>query len=320
MNLSQMPKVSIIIPVYNGANYLKASIDAALSQTYANLEVIVVNDGSNDHGATHEIALTYGDKIRYFQKENGGVSSALNYGIREMTGEYFSWLSHDDLYTPDKVKDSIEALLALGAIDGRTVAYSGGNYIDKDSKIVKVFPVFLQTNKCYSSFEMISQVVKHSTLNGCCMLIPKTVFETCGGFAENLRYSQDSLMWYQMFLHGFGLVYDGKPNVMYRLHTAQTSHTRHELFEKDANYIAQLLAPELLKISSKKQNMLYQYALHMAKYRCVQVVETMQACAAGSECKFTVAQRLNLWSRLIYGGIRGSIKKVYYRSVLKVKV
>ena len=101
------PKVSIIIPVYNGAEFMREAIDSALAQTYPHIEVIVVNDGSRDDGATREIALSYGDRIRYFEKENGGVSSALNLGIRNMTGDYFSWLSHDDAYLPDNVQASV---------------------------------------------------------------------------------------------------------------------------------------------------------------------------------------------------------------------
>ena len=76
------PLVSIIIPVYNGSDYIKQAIDSALAQTYPHVEVVVINDGSKDKGKTEKIAKSYGEKIRYFYKENGGVGSALNLGIQ----------------------------------------------------------------------------------------------------------------------------------------------------------------------------------------------------------------------------------------------
>ena len=76
--MNYQPKVTIIIPVYNGSNFLAQAIDAALAQTYKNCEILVINDGSKDDGASEKIALSYGDKIKYFCKENGGVSSVLN--------------------------------------------------------------------------------------------------------------------------------------------------------------------------------------------------------------------------------------------------
>ena len=77
-------KLSVVIPVFNIEDYIGKCLDSVLAQTYQNYEIIVVNDGSCDDGKTEEIALSYGDKIRYFSKENGGVSSALNFGIEKM--------------------------------------------------------------------------------------------------------------------------------------------------------------------------------------------------------------------------------------------
>ena len=111
--VEELPKVSIVIPVYNGSDYLDKAIQSALNQSYQNVEIIVVNDGSNDGGKTAEIAGSYGDKIRYIEKENGGVSSALNRGIEAMTGEYFSWLSHDDEYRNEKIEKQVDALRAF---------------------------------------------------------------------------------------------------------------------------------------------------------------------------------------------------------------
>ena len=103
-------KVSVIIPVYNGSNFLESAIESVINQTYNNIEIIVVNDGSNDNGKTKKIAEKYLGKIRYFEKPNGGVATALNLGLRLMTGDFFAWLSHDDFYHPDKIQKSVDAI------------------------------------------------------------------------------------------------------------------------------------------------------------------------------------------------------------------
>jgi len=107
MNNKDNPFVSIVIPVYNGAKYLSDAIESAINQTYPNIEILVINDGSQDNNATDKVARAYGNKINYYTKENGGVASALNLGISKMKGEYFSWLSHDDWYLPDKIRKEI---------------------------------------------------------------------------------------------------------------------------------------------------------------------------------------------------------------------
>ena len=147
MDKAFTPKVSIIIPVYNGSLYMREAINSALSQTYRNIEVIVVNDGSNDEGKTKDIALSYGGQIRYFEKENGGVSTALNLGIQNMSGEYFSWLSHDDKYLPDKVEKQIKTLLKVP--DKNAVCICRDKQIDKNGKFIRNGRKFFVSNGMY---------------------------------------------------------------------------------------------------------------------------------------------------------------------------
>ena len=308
------PKVSIIIPVYNGSNYLECAIHCALNQTYENIEVLVVNDGSADGGATEKIAGSFGDRIRYFSKPNGGVSSALNYGIREMTGDYFSWLSHDDAYAPTKVADAVELLRSAG--NEKTIAYTCGHYIDKEGKTLKQFPHNLEQGRRYSGAEMAAFSVRNGTLNGCGMLIPRAAFEEFGGFDESLRYSQDTLMWLTLFFGGYGLISDAKDNVMMRLHGGQVSRNRQDLFLRDSMAIARKLAPDMAKCSNGGSNLLYLYALRMAQYNCGAVVRYYRDFAL-EHCPFTRMQRLNLALRLVYGRFRGTLKTIYYRFILR---
>ena len=192
--LGVSPKVSIVIPVYNGADYLDEAVRSALGQTYKNIEVIVVNDGSADAGASERIALKYGDRVRYFSKPNGGVASALNYAISEMSGDYFSWLSHDDLYCEDKVERDIEVLSSVTAPEReRAIVYS--DYAVFSSDPDKAIPVRLQA---VPPDQFRYWITVKNSLHGCTLLIPKTAFAECGVFDENLRTTQDYDLWFRM--------------------------------------------------------------------------------------------------------------------------
>ena len=183
------PKVSIVIPVYNGADYMRYAIDSALNQTYKNIEVIVVNDGSKDDGKTKKIAKEYGDKIKYYEKENGGVSTALNLAIKKMTGDYFSWLSHDDEYFPTKVEEGVKALKNTT----KTIAISDFCTIDEHGTFMNNITFEHEKVENSSYFPLFE-----GSLNGITLLIPKDAFDNCGDFDEGLRCTQDYDLWYKM--------------------------------------------------------------------------------------------------------------------------
>lgn len=188
--MKKNPLVSIIIPVYNGANFVKEAIDSALAQTYKNIEIIVVNDGSNDNGRTEQIIKSFGNKVTYYKKNNGGVSTALNLGIQMMKGEYFSWLSHDDMYFPQKIEKQVDF---LKKIPKNTIVYS--NYIEIDQKSKELTKYIL-------NHELLEEKPEYSLLrgaiNGNTLLIPKKAFNEIGLFNEQLRCVQDYELWQRM--------------------------------------------------------------------------------------------------------------------------
>src|SRR3989441_7830895 len=103
-----MPVVSVVIPVYNGERYLADAIQSVLDQTYQNLEVIVVDDGSRDGSAA--VAKRFGEAIRYVHRANGGVCKARNTGIAVARGTYLAFLDQDDLWLPDKLAAQVAYL------------------------------------------------------------------------------------------------------------------------------------------------------------------------------------------------------------------
>ena len=312
-----MPLVSIIIPVYNGERFMREAIDSALAQDYENKEIIVVNDGSTDGGATEEIALSYGEAIRYFKKENGGVSSALNLGIANMKGEYFSWLSHDDRYLPNKVSTTMKALLEHD--DKSLIGLCEICQIDADSKQLAE----LRTRKRFPEGivigwqEALTELFTYGCFNGCALMIPREVFEKCGGFCEELRYAQDWLMWLKIFLEGYSLVYTSEVAVESRVHAGQLTNTGIALFHRDSQRISEMLLPKLIKKSDRENNFLYMFACNNARYNNGSVVRDCLKEGIAEDL-LSFGQEMKIRFLALYGKIRPLIRKIYYKIVKRV--
>jgi glycosyltransferase involved in cell wall biosynthesis len=109
-----IPLVSILINNYNYGHFLTEAIDSALNQTYPNIEVIVVDDGSTDD--SYDVIKSYQDKIIPIFKENGGQASAFNTGFAASRGEIICFLDSDDLFLPEKVEEIANAFTAYADI------------------------------------------------------------------------------------------------------------------------------------------------------------------------------------------------------------
>lgn len=218
-------KVSIIIPAYNREFTIEETILSALNQTYPNVETIVVDDGSTDK--TKEICRKFGDKVRYYYKPNGGISSALNFGIEKMSGTWFKWLSSDDVLT----HDAIEKLMQVFNETGGQIIYSDYEIIDEKSNFVSVFrePIY----KDY--YEFASKIWIRYIGNASSVLIHKSCFETAGFFDETLRFGEDYEWWQRACLvYGYRFFHLQQPIVKYRIHPKQlTTKVKNKAFDND---------------------------------------------------------------------------------------
>lgn len=226
-SVTRLPTVSIVIPVYNGANYLRAAIESALSQTYPHVEVIVVNDGSTDGGATRAVAAGFGDRIRCIDKANGGVATALNAGIEAMRGELFSWLSHDDLYQPWKVDRQVQTWLRFGS---RCVVIGDFETMDETGCTLGVISA--------GGRNLVARpldAVFCGLINGCTLLVPRDLFRESGLFEPGLPTTQDYHLWYRLarlvpFVHCAGA------GVRQRIHPLQGSRQYSHLEEASRTF------------------------------------------------------------------------------------
>ena len=251
------PLISIVIPVYNGSNYMADAIDSALYQTYKNIEVIVVNDGSADEGKTEEIALSYGDKIRYYTKENGGVSSALNLAIQHMKGEWLSWLSHEEMYKPEKLEKQVRFLNRL--IDERQVddirdicVYAALERINSDGKFISKKTIAVPSQM--TPVDSLIFNIKRYSIGGCTVLMSKKILNEVGGFDESIRTVSDADLWYRMMLAGHNFFYSDDVIVMSRQHKQQVGNRSRALFEKEHAALMEKISEQLLDIGiSRKQ-------------------------------------------------------------------
>lgn len=217
---SNSPLNTIVIPVYNGGSLFKEAVHSALNQTYANIEIIVVNDGSKDI-ETLEAIDDFKGLIHVIHKENGGTGSALNAGFTVARGEYIHWLSHDDIYLPGKVKSDM--FLIQGSENPEsTVTLSGWYFINLYRDIISTRDIVSEISPklLLNPYWLILL----SMTNGCTVCIPKAAYLETGPFREDLKTTQDYDYWLRLLPKSHILV-SQEIHVANRIHSGQGSLT-----------------------------------------------------------------------------------------------
>ncbi len=304
------PLVSIVIPVYNGSNYLAEAIDSALAQTYDNIEIIVVNDGSMDHGATERIALSYGDKIRYFKKENGGCSSALNYGISKMNGEYFSWLSHDDSYEPNKIESSVKAIAENSLNPQNTVVCCKSSVINKDG--LEIRRDITKAKGRINSLAMLDKLFNHGNLNGCALLIPKNILDSVGNFSTEYTYILDFMYWVNIALKGFDFFEIDEVAAKNRRHANQVSVKKSHLLSNEMKRFTSELI-DFIEEDKAKLFILWQFCKRKGLKEEAKMIEGK----VDISLKAHLVANINRWMYLLIALLKKVYRKIYGIGALK---
>ena len=211
MNIT--PFFSIMMPTYNHQQYIGQAIESALNQTMENFELIICNDGSTDN--TEDIIHQFKDqRIKYINKKNAGVTSALNACLMKSKGKYICWLSSDDIYDKNKLQAHFNYHSEISNTD-LSIAPFGQIY---DNKLIKK-----QQKKPNNSSALI-EFLNGSFINGLSLCIHKDIYMKTGLFDERYKYSCDTAKWFQLLKTIPPIYLEGEPLSFSRKNTSSIEH------------------------------------------------------------------------------------------------
>lgn len=193
---NKMPFFSIIIPLYNKENFIENTLKSVLNQIFTDFEILIINDGSTD--ASEEKVLNFNDaRIHYYNKENGGVSTARNYGIEKAKSNYITFIDADDYWYPNFLEEmftNIHLYPELKVFSAAIEVETSKNIIPSSYSIVK-------TGECEIVNYFIASL-KESVIWTSCAVFHKSIFEEIGNFDVKIKSGQDIDLWIRI-----GLVY-----------------------------------------------------------------------------------------------------------------
>jgi|TARA_B110000014_G_scaffold236207_1_gene201298 glycosyltransferase involved in cell wall biosynthesis len=210
--------VSVLVPVYNSEKYLEECLNSILSQTYENLEILAVDDGSDD--SSLDILKNYSDKIKIFTQKNQGLATSLNLGIGKSQGKWLKWFSPDDIMYSNTIENLVNE--AVNQVPN-TIHYSNWNIIDQTGKILREFNESNYNE--ISDFDFNVRLLDGQQINVNTTLIPSELFNKC-----RFRDLEDpTAIDYDFFincalLHEVKFHLISKPLIKYRIHSNQFSH------------------------------------------------------------------------------------------------
>ncbi len=186
---------TVIISLFNKENFIESTLKSVLNQSFSDFEVLIINDGSTDK--SEEKVLKFKDsRIKYFYKENGGVSSARNFGIEKAQSDYITFIDADDFWYPNFLQEMFENINNYPELK----VFSAAIEVETSKK---VFPSSYSIVKT-GDFEIVNYFeasLKETVICTSCAVIHQSVFEKVGNFDITLKSGEDTDMWIRIGLN-----------------------------------------------------------------------------------------------------------------------
>ncbi len=211
------PLVSIILPCYNAEKYIEEALNSIITQSYTNLEIIVINDCSSDN--TRELLSTFEKDPRVIiidNEVNLKLPNTLNKAIKVAKGEYIARMDADDIALPDRIEKQVAFLLDNPSID---IVGTNTQYIDSNGNDLPI-----DTRKPLEHSKIVGKLPWKSTLNHPTIVAKKSFFSDLGGF-KNISYGEDYELWIRGWLAGKKFANLPEKLLRYRMHDKQMTAT-----------------------------------------------------------------------------------------------
>lgn len=221
------PLVSVLIPAYNAEKFVKEALDSAISQTYPNIEVIIVNDGSTD-GTAEAVKPYLKDKnVIYFKQPNGGISKARNKGFELSHGDYITFLDADDIYAVSKVEKEVDFLEShpdYGVAYCRVLSF----YDEEPEKKYGY-------GRTMPSGDIFRDLLRHQFINPGSVMMRREVFASENGFNPDFRDAEDWDLWRRLSYNGVKFGYVDQPLHYNRISKGSLSRFQNQVKMKTMN-------------------------------------------------------------------------------------
>ncbi len=218
--MTRSPVFSVVVAAFNAAATIESAVASALAQTQANLEVVVIDDGSTD--TTAEIVTRIDDqRVRLVSQPNRGLPAARNAGVEASNGEYIALLDSDDLYLPKYLEFHQQALESSPRVG---FAYGDGYVFDGASGKVRVRTAMARSNPPVpppvDRDQFLLELLKRNFVFGLTTM-PRKVLDAVGGFDESRSSAEDYELWLRILVRGYGAAWVPGLHVLYRKHAGQ---------------------------------------------------------------------------------------------------